>query len=115
MNKKVATTAQARRFLLLLSLILVSLTLASLFVDIYSIDTQYEQLAAEVSRSFYRSINTMREWNLDHGGIYVRVAEDIPQSWIMLEQYIQERTDAEFTHGLCPDCSSELYPELFPK
>ena len=37
-----------------------------------------------------------------------------PRDWIHVEKYIQDRTDAEFTHGLCPDCSHGLYPELFP-
>jgi hypothetical protein len=36
-------------------------------------------------------------------------------SWIAVEQYIQDRTDAEFTHGMCPDCAMKLYPEIFNK
>jgi hypothetical protein len=35
------------------------------------------------------------------------------QSWIAVETYIQDRTDAEFTHGLCPQCAKELYPDFF--
>jgi hypothetical protein len=37
------------------------------------------------------------------------------KSWIAIERYIAERTDAEFTHGLCPQCAKELYPTLFNK
>jgi hypothetical protein len=37
-----------------------------------------------------------------------------PKSWIAIEQYIGDRTDAEFTHGLCPHCAKELYPTIFP-
>ena len=32
--------------------------------------------------------------------------------WSQLEWYIQENSDAEFSHGLCPDCVRTLYPEL---
>ena len=32
--------------------------------------------------------------------------------WNRLEGYIQEHSDAEFTHGICPDCIKELYPDL---
>lgn len=32
--------------------------------------------------------------------------------WREVEQYIRERSDAEFTHGLCPDCEQDLYPDL---
>lgn len=32
--------------------------------------------------------------------------------WQQLECYISERSDAAFTHGICPDCASELYKEF---
>jgi PAS domain S-box-containing protein len=31
--------------------------------------------------------------------------------WEQVEIYIRSRSDAEFTHGICPDCVKELYPE----
>jgi hypothetical protein len=31
--------------------------------------------------------------------------------WNRLEQYIAEHSEAEFTHGICPDCHSRMYPE----
>jgi FIST C domain len=33
--------------------------------------------------------------------------------WNEIEQYIQKHTEAQFSHGLCPGCALELYPELF--
>ncbi|GAB6061741.1 MASE3 domain-containing protein [Deferrisoma palaeochoriense] len=32
--------------------------------------------------------------------------------WREVELYVRERTGAEFTHGLCPDCVERLYPEF---
>ena len=32
--------------------------------------------------------------------------------WNQLELYIQQNSDAEFTHGLCPECIRKLYPEF---
>lgn len=32
--------------------------------------------------------------------------------WQGVEDYISKRTDAEFTHGMCPECTRELYPEF---
>jgi hypothetical protein len=32
-------------------------------------------------------------------------------SWEQVETYIKRRTDTEFTHGICPDCVRQLYPE----
>lgn len=37
----------------------------------------------------------------------------IQESWILLELFISKRTDAEFSHGLCPDCAKKLYPGIF--
>ena len=31
--------------------------------------------------------------------------------WTRVETYLSEHTHAEFTHGMCPDCLRELYPE----
>ncbi len=35
--------------------------------------------------------------------------------WNHIEQYIREHSEAEFTHGLCPDCIKKLYPQLSEK
>jgi len=35
--------------------------------------------------------------------------------WTRVESYISRHTDAQFSHGLCPDCIRELYPELADK
>lgn len=30
--------------------------------------------------------------------------------WNQIESYIRERSDAEFSHGICPDCADRYYP-----
>lgn len=35
--------------------------------------------------------------------------------WNQIEVYLRDRTDAQFSHGLCPDCSHRLYPDFFNK
>jgi hypothetical protein len=30
--------------------------------------------------------------------------------WNQLETYLKSHTDAEFTHGICPDCAQEIFP-----
>ena len=34
--------------------------------------------------------------------------------WNQLESFISSHTQAEFSHGLCPDCMTKLYPEIPP-
>lgn len=32
--------------------------------------------------------------------------------WNQIESYIRDRSDADFSHGICPECKEKLYPEL---
>ena len=42
-----------------------------------------------------------------------RQIRDPEGKWSRVEEYIQARTDAEFTHGICPKCAKRLYPDLY--
>lgn len=33
-------------------------------------------------------------------------------NWIEIESYISKRTEAKFSHGICPECIKKLYPEV---
>ena len=33
--------------------------------------------------------------------------------WQQVEEYITDRSEAQFSHGICPDCLRELYPEFY--
>jgi HAMP domain-containing protein len=35
--------------------------------------------------------------------------------WEQMEMYIRDRSDAEFSHGICPECMKKLYPDYVPK
>jgi PAS domain S-box-containing protein len=32
--------------------------------------------------------------------------------WIQVEVYIREHSEAQFSHGICPECREKLYPEF---
>jgi hypothetical protein len=32
--------------------------------------------------------------------------------WLEIEAYVRDHSEAEFTHGLCPQCMSRMYPEF---
>ena len=32
--------------------------------------------------------------------------------WSQVEEYVRDHTEAEFSHGFCPDCVKRLYPEI---
>jgi cadmium resistance protein CadD (predicted permease) len=35
---------------------------------------------------------------------------DKMESWQQIESYISERTETQFSHGICPECSAKFYP-----
>jgi len=37
----------------------------------------------------------------------IRIAEG---TWEAVESYIKDNSDADFTHGLCPDCAKKFFP-----
>jgi hypothetical protein len=32
--------------------------------------------------------------------------------WTQLESYLRQHTDAQFTHGICPDCETQMKTEI---
>ncbi len=47
----------------------------------------------------------------------IRIEDADPKnqnSWIQIERYLTERTEARFSHSICPACIKQLYPELYP-
>jgi hypothetical protein len=39
--------------------------------------------------------------------------KDENNNWHGIETYIMERSDTEFSHGLCPDCAKKHYPDFY--
>ena len=35
--------------------------------------------------------------------------------WTEMESYIKRHSEADFSHGICPECAIKLYPEVFKK
>lgn len=44
---------------------------------------------------------------------YCKKIRDEHDSWHVLEEYIQKRSTAEFSHGICPECYKKVMQEAF--
>jgi phosphoserine phosphatase RsbU/P len=45
--------------------------------------------------------------------MYCKRIRDQREAWVGIEQYITQRTDASFSHGVCPDCYDNVVkPEI---
>jgi len=42
--------------------------------------------------------------------MYCKKIRDSRGEWSPVEVYVRDRTDAEFSHGLCPECAGKWYP-----
>jgi PAS domain S-box-containing protein len=43
---------------------------------------------------------------------YCKKIRDDKGYWSQIESYISRHSEAEFTHGMCPDCAAKLYSDL---
>lgn len=46
---------------------------------------------------------------------FCRKVRDADGHWHSLEEYVAQRTQADFTHGICPGCRIEHYPAISPE
>ena len=43
---------------------------------------------------------------------YCKKIRDDDGYWNKLETYIRQHSEAEFSHGICPDCAKKYYPDM---
>lgn len=44
--------------------------------------------------------------------MYCRRIQSDDASWQRIEEYVAEHSNAEFSHGMCPECTAKYHPEL---
>jgi DNA-binding NtrC family response regulator len=63
--------------------------------------------------------DSMREIKLLRGFLPICVRckkiRDDQGYWTQVDVYIRNHSEVEFSHGICPDCAHELYPDLYPR
>jgi CRP-like cAMP-binding protein len=78
---------------------------------------RYPAMAFELMRMLSQRIRAIEKTIVDAiGGLLPicahckKIRED-DGLWVSIEKYISDHSEAEFSHGLCPDCVKELYPQ----
>ena len=66
------------------------------------------RLAAEAARAAVRTL----EGIIPVCAFCKKIHAD--SNWTAIEQYVSARTDARFSHGLCPTCRVDQYPDFPP-
>ena len=74
-----------------------------------SVEAEREKLLAELRLAFDK-INTLK--GLLPICASCKRIRDTAGAWADVETYIQHRSEAHFSHGICPDCAEKLYPDI---
>jgi hypothetical protein len=78
--------------------------------------TDRKKLEAEKDELIAKLGTTLDKVNLLSGLIPIcascKKIRDDDGYWSQIEVYIRDHSEAEFSHGICPECSKRLYPEL---
>jgi DNA-binding NtrC family response regulator len=74
----------------------------------YSIERQ--KMLAQLEKNL-KEIKTLR--GLIPMCAWCRKIRDDKGYWKKVEKYIEEHTDASFTHGICPACMKKVNPDLY--
>ncbi len=86
----------------------------------YSFDvTERKRAEAERENLIHQLETALREVKTLSGMLPIcsscKKVRDDQGYWNQIEQYISSRSDAEFSHSLCPECVKQLYPEYNEK
>ncbi|BCS95670.1 hypothetical protein DSLASN_13020 [Desulfoluna limicola] len=77
--------------------------------------TEKKKAEMERDRAMAELENALAEINTLKGILPICSAckkiRDEGGGWHQLEDYISDHSDADFSHGICPDCMKTLYPE----
>ncbi len=80
-------------------------------------------LALENARTYEKLEKTLEDLQAAHGRLKVlrglipicsscKKIRDVQGFWNQIESYIRDHSEAEFSHGICPECIKKLYPEF---
>jgi signal-transduction protein with cAMP-binding, CBS, and nucleotidyltransferase domain len=81
---------------------------------------KYPALAIELLRMLYRRFIALEKIMVNSIGGFLPICcnckkiRDGNGSWQPIEHYLMNHTEHEFSHGICPKCRNQLYPDLFP-
>jgi len=80
---------------------------------------KYPAIAIELLRMLYRRFIALEKIMVDSIGGFIPICSNCKRirdgkgAWLSLECYLMNYTQHEFSHGICPECRKELYPDLF--
>ena len=87
--------------------------------DLHAEIEKYPSLAIELLRMLYRRFTALEKIMVESIGGFLPICScckkirDDDGAWHSIEHYLMSYTEHEFSHGICPECRLELYPDVF--
>jgi CRP-like cAMP-binding protein len=79
---------------------------------------KYPALAIELLRMLCRRFIALEKMMVNSLGGFIPICSSCKKirdgngSWLTIDRYLMNYTDHEFSHGICPECRKNLYPQL---
>jgi PAS domain S-box-containing protein len=77
--------------------------------DIKQAEKQRDKLIAELQKAL-SEVKTLRGFLPICS--YCKKIRDDKGYWSQIESYIHKHSDAEFSHGICPECAKKYFPDM---
>ena len=80
---------------------------------------KYPVVAIELLQMLSRRIRAIEKSMISTLGAFLPICVNCKKirkvngSWVAIEEYIEEHSDTELSHSICPECSKKMYPEFY--
>ena len=80
---------------------------------------KYPVMAFELLQMLSRRIRTIEKSMINMLGALLPICANCKKiresngTWTPIEEYITDRSEAEFSHSICQECAEKLYPEFY--
>ena len=88
-------------------------------LDLHKEMAEYPRMALELLQMLSRRLRAAEKFIVNTLGSFLPICASCKKirekdgSWTQIERYIGDRSETEFSHGICPECAKKLYPELY--
>jgi K+-sensing histidine kinase KdpD len=91
----------------------------SVSVLVASLERQRRNAIRSLEAANEKLRKTMQEVKILRGVLsvctYCKHIETEAGGWAEMEEYVRKHSEAEFSHGVCPDCLRKLFPDIYER
>jgi len=104
---------------LMICLVVITILIHLILKEYQNERTRSERLYQQTLKDKEALIQALTEIKILKGILpvcsFCKRIRDENNEWRTMENYISSHSEAQFSHGFCPDCGSKHYPEYFQK